>query len=191
MDRGFTEFLKRIREGDESAAEDLVRRYEPLIRREVRSHLEDSPLVRSLDSIDISQSVLASFFVRVAAGEYDLHEPSQLIRLLVKMARNKLASQARRQFSQKRDARRVDAGTGLFGRVADPAESPSQNISGQELFESFCAKLTADERRISQLRSQDLSWEEIAGQLGGTPHGRRMQLTRAVDRISLELGLDE
>ncbi len=42
-----------------------------LENREVRLHLEDSRLSRSLDSVDVSQSVLASFFVRAAAGEYD------------------------------------------------------------------------------------------------------------------------
>jgi RNA polymerase sigma-70 factor (ECF subfamily) len=49
------------------------------------------------DSMDICQSVLASFFVRAAAGQYDLQEPGQLIALLFRMARHKLAHQVARQ----------------------------------------------------------------------------------------------
>ena len=37
----------------------------------------------------------------------------------------------------------------------------------------------------------DHDWAEIARQLGGTPDGRRMQLTRALDRVSGELGLED
>ncbi len=39
----FKEFIQRLRAGDEAAAVELVRRYEPLIRREVRMHLEGQP----------------------------------------------------------------------------------------------------------------------------------------------------
>src|SRR4051794_842830 len=103
----FAEFVRRVREGDALAAEELVRRDEPLVRRTVRLKLEDRQLGRVFDSMDVCQSVLKSFFVRTAAGQYDLDEPAQLVRLLVTMARNKLASEARRQHRQKRDQRRA------------------------------------------------------------------------------------
>src|SRR5260370_42257532 len=91
----FDEFLRRVRAGDEEAAAELVRRYEPLIRREVRLQLEDRRLCRLFDSMDVCQSVLKSFFFRTAAGQYDLDTPEQLQRLLGTMARNKVASAAR------------------------------------------------------------------------------------------------
>ena len=34
-------------------------------------------------------------------------------------------------------------------------------------------------------------WNEIAAELGGTPDGHRMRLTRALDRVAPELGLDD
>ena len=109
----FADFVTRIRSGDEQAAVELVRRFEPLIRREVRVHLDDQRLNRVFDSMDVCQSVLASFFVHTAAGAYELNEPNQLLRLLVSMARNKLASAARKQYRQRRDSRRTAArGTG-------------------------------------------------------------------------------
>src|SRR6516164_7885076 len=105
----FTDFLRRIRAGDEQAALEMVRRYEPLIRRQVRLQLEDRRLCRLFDSMDVCQSVLKSFFFRTAAGEYDLDTPEQLQRLLVTMAKNKLASAARSQHRRRRDQRRVAA----------------------------------------------------------------------------------
>ena len=62
----YSEFIRRIREGDEHAAEELVRRYEPEIRLEVRGwlRLRNPALRRVFDSMDICQSVLASFFAR-------------------------------------------------------------------------------------------------------------------------------
>jgi hypothetical protein len=41
------------------------------------------------------------------------------------------------------------------------------------------------------MRSQGLSWEEVAAALGGTAEARRKQLARAVDRVVGEMGLDE
>src|SRR5438270_8122393 len=93
----FTDLIRRVRAGDERAAAELVRQYEPLIRREVRLRLTDLRLARAFDSMDVCQSVLASFFVRTAAGQYDLGGPADLLRLLVRMTRNKLASAAREQ----------------------------------------------------------------------------------------------
>ena len=51
--------------------------------------------------------------------------------------------------------------------------------------------LTDEERQLAELRGEGLAWADIAEQLGGTPAGRRMQLTRAVDRVAGELGLDD
>src|SRR6476469_3927983 len=90
----YTDFIRRIRQGDERAAEELIRRYEPEIRLEIRTllRLRDPRLRRVFDSMDICQSVLASFFVRAAAGQYELDRPEQLVRLLVAIARTKVAS---------------------------------------------------------------------------------------------------
>src|SRR3954454_383646 len=106
----FAEVVARVRAGAARAAEELVRRYEPLIRREVRLRLEDRRLARLFDSMDVCQAVLASFFVRAAGGGYELDAPEQLVGLLVKMARNKLAAAARKAPRQRRDHRRQAGG---------------------------------------------------------------------------------
>lgn len=91
------QFITRVRAGDELAAEELVRRYESEIRLEIRTwlRLQNPRLRRVFDSMDICQSVLASFFVRAAVGDFDLEEPRQLVQLLIGMAWNKLLAQVR------------------------------------------------------------------------------------------------
>src|SRR5262249_10791894 len=82
--------FRRVRSGDPQAAAELFRVYEPAIRRRVRLWLrmQDERLRRVFDSVDVCQSVLASFFIRAAAGQYDVQEPGQLIALLVRMAKH-------------------------------------------------------------------------------------------------------
>ncbi len=188
----FTDFIQRIRAGDDLAAEELVRHYEPLIRREVRLRMEDERLNRAFDSMDVCQSVLASFFTRAAIGEYDLDEPRHLIRLLVTMARNKLASKARQEHRQRRDNRRVaNTDPEAIDKLTDNRPSPSEVLSRREILERMRASLTDEEREIADLRGQGLAWEEVAQRLGGNGNTRRMQLTRGIERVGRELGLED
>jgi RNA polymerase sigma-70 factor (ECF subfamily) len=187
----FTEFLHRIRTRDAHAAEELVRRYEPLVRREVRLKLNDPSCHRVFDSVDICQSVLASFFVRATAGQYELEQPAHLMGLLIRMARNKVALAVRRQRAQRRDGRRIGA---VGVEELDPAgatATPSHVIAARELLAQVREHLSSEERQVADLRSQGLEWTAIAATLGGTADGRRMQLTRALDRVVCELGLEE
>jgi DNA-directed RNA polymerase specialized sigma24 family protein len=190
-DTSFADFLRRIRAGDQQAAAELVRRYEPAIRLEVRMRLSDPRLGRLFDSMDVCQSVLKSFFVRTAAGQYDLDEPGQLLRLLVVMARNKLALRARHEGRQRRNYRRVEVATDDRVEVAKVGPSPSEVMAGRELLQEVRQRLTEEERCLADLRGQGRAWKEIAAELGGTAGARRKQFERAVDRVARELGLDE
>jgi RNA polymerase sigma factor (sigma-70 family) len=185
----FPEFVRRIRCGDTAAAAELVRLYEPAIRLEVRMRISDPRLGRLFDSMDICQSVLASFFVRAASGQFDLDDPGQLLRLLVTITRNKVAYQARRHRSRRRDYRRGVELAEATPVAADGYE-PSRLVAGRELLDEFFKRMTEDERRVADLRAKGSGWAEIAVELGGTPQARRKQLTRAVDRVGRELGLD-
>ncbi len=187
----FEEMMRRIREGDQEAAAQLVRFYEPTIRRVIRFRLQDSRLKTLLDSEDICQSVLGSFFVRAAAGQYELQHPEQLVQLLVKMARNKLASKTRRETAQRRDRRRLEATDALAEEAAATSATPSRVLMHQELLTEAYRRLADDELELVRLRHEGLSWEEIAAQQGETAQNLRKRFSRAMNRISRELGLDE
>lgn len=188
-DPGFADFVRRIRAGDDAAAEELVHRFEPLIRREVRMRISGNQLNRAFDSLDVSQSVLANFFTRAASGQFELERPEQLAGLLVTMARNKLVSRVRLESRLVRDVRRLTVEPDVLDSVADEQPSPSENVSLKELLERVRGLLTAEERQIVELRNQGLGWDEVATRLGGSGQARRMQLSRGIERLKGQLGL--
>jgi RNA polymerase sigma-70 factor (ECF subfamily) len=187
-DNEFVEFIRRIRAGDDQAARELVERYEPVIRREVRVRMRDPRLRTRLDWTDVCQSVMASFFVRAAAGQFDLGQPDELLRLLVVMTRRKLGRQERRHRAERRDYRRSEGRDPeyLEGRPGS-AQTPSRQVAGRELLDEFFRRLSGEERLLADLRIQGYEWAEIAGRLGGTPGARSKQLARALDRVERQL----
>jgi RNA polymerase sigma-70 factor (ECF subfamily) len=191
--RPAADLIARVRAGDGAAAAELVRQFEPVIRSRVRVWLrmQDARLRRLFDSMDICQSVLASFFVRAAAGQYDLDRPEQLIGLLVQMARHKLGHQVSRQTALRRDVRRVSDNELETVHPAKSVPSPADRCANKELLNEVRRRLSAEELQIADFRASGSDWAAIADEMGGTAAGRRMQFARALDRVSEELGLDE
>jgi len=189
----FAEFFRRVCEGDQDAAIELVREYEPEIRREVRFRLTDPKLRRTVDSMDICQSVFGNFFVRAALGQFDLVRPEDLLRLLVKMARNKVIDRHRRERARsgREQAPQVAPTAAYCGtEPVDPAPSPSSIVAGKELLEEVRRHMTEEERRIADARSRGQTWKQIAESQGDSAEALRKRLARAIDRIIAELGLD-
>jgi RNA polymerase sigma-70 factor (ECF subfamily) len=190
-DQPFRDLIRRVRAGDPRAAEEVVRCYEPTIRLVVRRRLTDPALRRLFDSMDVCQSVLASFFVRAASGQYDLDTPEQLLKLLTVMARNKVKNHALHQRAARRDYHRVQQG-GLDDKdCVAPGASPSQVVANRELLDAFRSRLSDEERRLADQRALGRPWTEIAAEVGGSPDGLRMRLHRAIERVTQELGLEE
>jgi RNA polymerase sigma-70 factor (ECF subfamily) len=186
-DNAFLELIERMRRGEQAAAAELVRRYEPAIRRAVRLQMRDPRLRRVLDSVDVCQSVMASFFARAASGQYDLADPRQLSRLLLVMARNKLAAQARHPRVQRRE---LAPPRGALGDRVDPGPSASELVDWLDLFEAVRGHLSADELHLADRRAAGQDWVQIAAGLGTRPDAVRKKLARALERVGRELGLD-
>jgi RNA polymerase sigma-70 factor (ECF subfamily) len=191
LDTEFAELVRRVRAGDAAAAEEIVRDFESAVRVAVRTRLLDPALRRQFDSMDICQSVLASFFVRVAAGQYDLRHPAQLVALLTKMAHNKLAWHARHSLQQRRDVRRTPHSMDATASVASGAASPVRQALGRELLEQVWQHMGEELREVASLRLNGKSWSEIAATVGGTSESRRKQYQREMDRIARLVGVDD
>ncbi len=188
----FNELIQQVRAGNAAAAAELVRQYEPEIRCAVRVRLANPRLGRVLDSMDICQSVLANFFTRAAAGQFDLERPEDLLKLLVTMARNKLRDQVRHQQARRRDNRRLEGGSpDVLAEVAGGDGTPSQIVAGEELLREVRRRLTDEERYLAEQRAQNRDWADLAAELGGSPEALRKRLARALDRVTRELGLEE
>ena len=188
----FEELIEGIRDEDARAAELLVRRYEPEIRREVRLRLRGGELRRLLDTMDITQSILGNFFVRAAHGEFVLEEPGQLLALLARMVRNRVVDWSRTLKAQKRDIRKEQAldafppDTKAFAGKESPA---SAQLRAEELLEEFRKRLGPEERIIAEKRAEGWGWAEIAEHLGEKAESLRKRWERARDRVAGEMGL--
>jgi RNA polymerase sigma-70 factor (ECF subfamily) len=189
-DPSFGELIDRVRRRDGEAAAAIARRYEPHVRRVVRIRLGDLRLRHLVDAQDVCQSVLASFFVRAALGQYQLDTPEQLLRLLAAMARNKVVDQARKRHAECQLTQSIESAGGAAGGLAAPGDSPSQQAAWRELTQKARDALSQKERRLADLRVQDCPWAEIAAELRESPDALRMQLARAVSRVTRLLGLD-
>jgi RNA polymerase sigma factor (sigma-70 family) len=185
----FHNLLLRVRRGDESAARELVETYEPLVRRFIRVRLRDARMRRLFDSADICQSVLGDFFVRVAMGQYEIESRQQLVALLVTIARNKILHHVDAQYAACRDVRRTTSSE-LSNEVVAQGSTPSTKAAREELISQFRQLLTKEELYLADQRAVGKSWSELAAELDSKVDALRVRLSRAIDRVSEQLGLD-
>jgi len=183
----FRDLIRQVRAGNEEAMTELVRRYEPTVRLVVRVRLTDPALRRVFDSMDICQSVMKDFFLRVSQGEFELDSPEHLLRLLTTMARNKVINQALHEQAARRDVRRVEHGALDEGDLVDPGLGPSDLAADHELFQNVCSRLSPEERFLAEQWALGRSWAEIAAEVGESADTLRMRLRRALDRVAAEL----
>ncbi len=144
-----------------------------------------------MDSLDICQSVLGSFFVRAALGQFDLNSSEQLIKLLATIARNRVLEAARQQQAAKRDVRRLDGDATLDHQADRGQETPSQLVATRDLLQSVYQRLTSEERQIADARAEGRTWAEIGAPRRVAPDTLRIQWARTLDRVARDLGLED
>lgn len=188
----FEQLMRQLRRGDPDAAREIVEKYANEVRRSIRVRLTDPRLRRTLDSMDVCQSVLANFFLRLSRGQYDLGSPQALLALLCRMARNKLVDLARRADARGRQHHLVggEADRALAQATAGLGGSPSERAVNRDLLEAADRLMTAEERYLAHQRAAGRPWAELAAELGSSPEALRKQLSRALDRVACQLGLD-
>ena len=186
-DPGFRELLARLRAGEQDAATELLRRYEPQVRRLIRVRLTDPQLRRVFDSADIFQSVFYDFLVKVIEGRYDPQEPGQFIKLLRKMANNKIIDKA----SSPAHRRAAPDGAAQLHGLLGNEDTPSAALALQEMLQKIAGLLTPEELRLAQLRAEGVSWPKVAAEVGGEAEALRKKLERALQRVRKRLAEDE
>lgn len=186
----FTDLVCRAARRDKAAAAELVRRFEPELRRIVRFQLTDPWMRRFMDSLDVCQSVLAGFFAQLHAGELRLEKPQQVAALLGLMARHKVVDRARHHRAARRGGGRHGAEEMLQG-VADQRTLPDDLAANRDLLDAVRGRLPEPERAILDRWLSGREWPEIAGELGGSPEALRKRLSRAIDDVAGRMGLVE
>ena len=138
--------------------------------------------------------MLAGFFVRTAAGQYDIQTPEELLKLLVTMARNRVIDWARRSQADRRDGRRdvsIEGEDGQQMQFASNEPGPASVLISRELLDQVRSRLTPEELKLMEQRAEGLDWNQIAAETGDQANAVRMRLTRALDRVAEELGLEQ
>jgi DNA-directed RNA polymerase specialized sigma24 family protein len=180
--------LSKVRQGDDAAAAEIVRLYEPEVRRFIRFRLSSPSLRRMIDSLDICQSVLANFFVRITNGEMLPCDSRSLQALLLTMARNRLLDHVRFNRASKRDVRRTAAGMEGLEFVTDPGKSPSNEVIAEELVRAIRAQLAPEDLQLVEARFSGRDWNSLTADFGGTPESLRKRVSRAMDNAAKSLG---
>jgi DNA-directed RNA polymerase specialized sigma24 family protein len=189
-DSAFPDLLRGLRAGHPEAVLDLVRQYEPYLRRTLRRRLAGTPVQAIADSADLCQSVLGAFLIRFAAGELQVATPDELTRLLLAIARKKFARLRRREAAARRDRGRT-VPLGSDPNIADERlDEPSVVLARTELLSQLQSRLADAERELFHLRRDGYAWDEIAERLGEPAARLRKRFSRAVQAACRELRLE-
>jgi RNA polymerase sigma-70 factor (ECF subfamily) len=185
-----TDFLRRIQAGDESAARELLGRFEAEVRLVVRRQLPR--LLRSrFDSLDFLQSVWGSFFRRMRTAPTEFEDSRHLVAFLARAAKNKVIDEYRRAASRKQDMHREEPlwGDGMRPRdVPDPADSPSEVAQAHEVLVRQRELMPEDRQAILEMKAEGLSSKDIGERLGISERTVQRVLEELRRRMEAEWG---
>jgi DNA-directed RNA polymerase specialized sigma24 family protein len=117
------DWSERLRRGDPEAAEQIFVRYADALARLAGQNLGPR-LAARLDSADVVQSALRTFFRRGGQGEFTIDSSTQLWRLLAKITLLKARAHARRHMADQRDVRAEVPADDEGPRPETPCEQP-------------------------------------------------------------------
>jgi DNA-directed RNA polymerase specialized sigma24 family protein len=174
-------FYAVLRSGDGPAAEALWRDLDPFLRRAIRLGLIDGRLRRTLDTNDILQSLVKDFLSQDVDASPVAGDAGGLYAYLAAAVRKKIGGKLRKERRHR----------GSLPSVWEPASTEpavTQHIEAQDLSQALRARLSESNRRLYDLKAQELSWPEIAEKVGGHPDALRMRLRRAIAAALGEMG---
>lgn len=141
--------------------------------RKVRDHRE---------SLDICQSVAKSFVEDFQAGKVVFDSEAAIAGYLRQVVRTKLADFARTDGAIKRGGPQSRPEASASDHPAhDP--SASTKAASREEYERAVAELSEEDQILFRLRARDLSWEQIAAQMGADPAALRQRWSRLRSRL--------
>src|SRR5580704_19735237 len=187
------ELLNAWQQGDEQAAELLVRRYMVRLTAMARSRLSRK-LARRFDAEDAVLSAWRSFFVAAGDGRVTVPADDNLWPLLVTLTCRKLARQAARNTAQRRS---VDEELNFdhehsWQTVLSREPSPDEAALLADELESLMASLDRPDREILSRRLQGQSVAAIAAAMNVTDRTISRNLHRICELFtSLHGGADE
>jgi RNA polymerase sigma factor (sigma-70 family) len=166
------------RRGDAAAAEALVRRFEPQVRRLVRAHRP-----RAVPEDDLVQEVFLAIFTRL--DQYRERDgipfAHWLSRLTINLCRDALRSERRRRPTPPLSAETLQW---IGSLVADPAPPVDEVLAARAAVEALLSQLPPDDRLLLTLLSlEERSLEEVAALTGWNRTVLKVRAFRARRRL--------
>lgn len=177
--------FRRLRDADEQALGELLREYEPEIRRVASVRI--GPLLRPhLDSLDLVQSLFITLLKGIREEKYRLDEPHQLIALSAEIMRRKVAAiwrkiSGRAKLNHRLPGIQEDEIHTVIRRTNDV--DPQHAAELREGLNQALFVLDDVDRRLIELRMQGYTTSEAARAMGENPDVMRVRLSRLRHRL--------
>ncbi|REJ86368.1 MAG: RNA polymerase sigma factor [Planctomycetota bacterium] len=187
-----------LQQGDALVLRDFYANYGPHLQRIADGRV--SPVMkRRFDSEDVIQSTFRTFFRRAQGGYFQFEDNQRLWNLLCAITLTKVREKVRfhrrksrgvdREVSQDGDS---DSGerAAFDGGSAEQAPNPADAVEFADTFENLIAGLDADQRRLVDLKLQDVTNDEAAEELGVSERTVRRMLSRLQEQFEQQLQPD-
>ena len=180
--------VRQARRGSSEELDALLDRCTPKLLALIRLRMGPQ-LRRSLESRDVLQNTLIKAFKGIRRFEGEGRD--SLMAWLARIAQNEIRDQVDRQQAQRRDAR-CEVPFDDIGEMAGPIRSATSRVALGErarTLEQALEALEEDHREVIVLRKlEELTFPEIAEQMGRTPDACRMLYARAMAALTMKVG---
>ena len=163
--------LEKLCSGDDAAAEEVFRTYEPYLRMVVRRQLP-ARLRAKFDSVDVVQSVWVDVLHGFRESGWRFATSAQLRAFLVKVTRNRFIDRVRQHQRVLNHEQPLESAEleGL-SRARDPR--PSEVVQAEDLWQQMLALCPPAHHQLLRLKREGKSLAEIAEQTGLHPSSVR------------------
>ena len=156
--------LERMRQGDQSAAEQLLVAFGPHLRLLVRRQLS-SDLQAKFDSVDVVQSVWGDLVNRFRDNEFHFPDVPHLRAFLIKATQNRFIDKVRKHRRASEREQPLAESSGSDQPVAEQP-SPADEAHAGDVWDKLLLLCPPQHRNLLDLKRQGFSLAEIAAHTG-------------------------
>ncbi len=180
----FRRLIDAAATGDAAAIAEVVRLYEPEVRRTARALL--GPALQTLaDSVDLSQSIHRSILWHIRKRDLIVTSADHLRALALTMVRRKISRQWQRRRRELEFAAALAAREKPTDRFATHGDDPAREAERSDLIAHALAQCSADEQQLIELRLLGHTTAEAARILGQDADVLRVRLNRLRAKLNL------
>lgn len=173
--------LKRMSDGDESAARAVYLEYAPYLKLVIRRKISRD-LQGRFDSSDVVQSVWADLLDGFRKGRWTFESPDHFRAFLVRATKNRMIDYVRKH------SRGVDQASWSESILPNAGPSPSSEARANEQWDRIVEHCPSEHRRIIEMKRDGHSLAEIATETGYHPSSVRRILYTLSDQWARQNG---